>query len=434
MKKYLLLLLLLASNAIQSQSLGGFLNACDFYKEPFYKHFEKCAEAKHQYYACRKVRWPLTYPGDYFSMYVPSFFIEVTPHFGKSKFASDSVLSGSLLKAHLEGAKDFWESTNRFAFPMSEKLQGGTDIGDDMYAYYARIIEIPFGSFGGGPGVLSFPSWISGNDDLIKSRSAGIGVPICFEAISENFEAQWRKNQIDGPISQATHRLRWELCGSLTGLAAAEVQKYAADVAKTYAKSVVSNAGNIEIGSVGQCSIPHTGEMLKVKMAGASKDTFSYLFNPLNYCFGGLGPKLPRTRYVYGPDPHTAALITALKFASLAGDVIDPTLRVSGNGYKIQQLYPKPLASSSMPGLPGEAPCHRPWMLKELRPDRLLQKFRLSTSDIDQRRKETPGEDTGTYVFAVWQYKKKCIDPNLGWMALFKAQLAANSSICKATK
>lgn len=113
LRRYLVTIL---SGAFSVQASGLNLtmpiNACTNYKPRLISFFDSCAEfsAITGRNGCTKTKGVcpacVTYPGDHLQMWLPDYFVEVTPHIGRSVFAENA--AGSALNLHLKAAMAWW--------------------------------------------------------------------------------------------------------------------------------------------------------------------------------------------------------------------------------------------------------------------------------------------------------------------------------------
>lgn len=388
MQRIILILCLISDNSGFANIFGP-VDACTFHKNPWKRSWEQCAEFKVQRggNGCRKKRWWGTYRGDNLSMYLPDYFIEVTPHFGKSKFTNS--MYGWFLELNLRWGISYWNASS-FGLGGNSFRNGGSVPGKSQM-YHSRIITIANGSIN-----LVYP-WF-------KSRSGGI--PACFSAISEHFPAQWRDNEVDGLYALATNTVAVPLCESPAGAIG--------DIVLSGLNTVISDIGMSggpaparPGGSDAQCSYPSPVALIKTGLANPLSDAYKPLTNPLELCLGTLGTKFPRTGIQNIDDPYSAALTAALKFASLAGDTyMRSDYRVEADD-KIQMVYPRPAA--------GAPSCFRPG--RDFRFDssgfnigQLTGLINRGSSALADRGRED-ANNSDSYIFAVWKKRHSCEEP-----------------------
>ena len=401
--KFVFLTLIAASSDV-AIALTQPLNGCTFYKPRLKAYFSGCAEfsAVRGRHGCHKVKGVcpscVTYPGDNLQMWLPDYLIEITRHFGQSKFANAS--DGKLLAAHLATGVLTWQSGT--LVPVSQASKGDQSASSGDSFWHARILTVPY-----GPQATTFPP---------LPQSFGTGVPACFSALSEFIPSQWNYNAADAPYA-----LAWAPVGATRCLTIAGGGVAAGLAAAKQEVSKVAVAAPMMSFSVNTCALPVQAQEAVVKNALPSADTISPLGDLSKLCMGSWGPLVPRTGWILSNDPFLSAMAAAYKFQSLSGDMhLNQALKLRDDD-KWQIIYPPRLAGSCFkPGLPTVGATHGGDFLQARVQDEMTAK--------------SPGRGH-TYVIAVWRRRNTCEEPLEtvgGWTANHHLQFTKNMGLCQA--
>lgn len=416
--KLIITILLLISLGAYSGVLPDPVNGCTFYKHPFSKSFDDCAQFNVIEGGCTKTKCAgfacFTYSANLASMYIPDFLIEVTNGFGESLYTEKDLnpIIGITLKEHLNSAKKYWKASDplsigNIALPsgisdIADSLRSGDTMGQGDQFQQVRILTIP-----GAAAVTVYPS-----DIYRRWFSSSAGIPVCFEAISEFFPHQWRDNLVDGAYSMTTIPVSYPLCSTLIGSAGVGASA-ALNSAMNEITGLTLSGPNLPISA--QCSYPTNVKSIATSMLSPRSDAWAPLKNPANFCIGSYGELFPRTGTSLTDDPHSASLIAAIRFASLSGDTyLSHKFKVNLND-KIQQVYPRP---SELPlfGALNVASCSKPrnpleGLASITNPMSAVDTLRKSTSSALQTSDLIPGIKRGSYIYAVWKKRTSCEEP-----------------------
>lgn len=391
---------LLGARAASGMPLSG----CSFLKPQRLSSFSSCAEfsAVRGRSGCRKVKGLcpacVTYAGDDVAMWLPDYFIEITPHTGKSLFTESP--DGAGLAAQLQLGARWWESATKA--PLTPASMGSVSPSAASSFWQARILTIPYGAQ-----VTSFPP---------LAASKGTGLPVCYAALSEFLAAQWNYNLADGPYALAWAPVGAGLCLNIAGAGVAGGLAEAKRVLTPLRGASSSASLPVDL----TCASPVPAEEAIAKNALPAADTMSPLTDPQKLCMGSWGNLIPRTGWISSEDPYMAALTAAYKFQSLAADShINPDLKRRSDD-KWQIVYP-PRANSRCfhPGSPVDA-------------------LAVAGDDPVSRSRDemtTGSVRKGVYVIAVWRRRHTCEEPLEavgGWTTTYRANLAKNEALCAA--
>lgn len=392
----------------KAASISMPVNGCTIYKPRLLPYFDGCSEfsAVTGRAACMKVKGIcpacVTYQGDHLQMWLPDAVIEVTPHFGRSVFAESA--SGVALNAHLKAATAWATKTSR-----QVPLASNGDGMDTSHAsfWHVRLLPLPFGKL-----ATTFPP---------LSASKGVGLPVCYSALSELSPGQWNYGLADLPAAGAMAALAIPGCFSALGAAGVAISQ-------TIASNVASGAGLNESLTANPfpsgCALPVPAKLALAKNMNPSSDAW----NLSKLCIGSLGSLLPRTGLIGANDPFKAALIASVKFASVASDYFGDS---DIGGWRLtdkwQLVYPpSPHGYCFRPGQVSQA-LELPFGVTENMTSRVQANVTASSK-------------SGAYIFLVWRLRDTCQEPlnvvsaGAAWQADYQINKAKNLALCSAVQ
>lgn len=383
------------------------LHACTNYASRLMPFFEPCAEfsVARGRNGCTKVKGIcpacVTYQGDDLQMWLPDYFVELTPHVGRSVFAEST--AGAGLNLHLKGAKAWWDKT----LPSIPLLANGTGSENShSMSWHARILPVPFGAT-----INTYPPLAS---------SKGVGFPTCYTAVSELIPAQWKYGLADLPFALALSPLIVPMCFATPGIVAA---------GQTVAGLASSATSMGSGGEGGMSDIPNGCARPIYQREAFAKNMMpsSDVWNPGKLCIGTLGPLLPRVGEIASDEPFKTALTVGVKFASITSDFFGD--RATGGWDltdKWQLIYP--------PSPHGY--CFRPGQLSQILevPFGVVEDGVTRVSDNLNMSGAKANVKANVYVFAVWRKRNTCQEPiEPAWTADYKLNRAKNQALCKAS-
>lgn len=406
MKKWLRLCGLLVGFVISDSALADVslpLYACTNYSAKFLSTFDSCADfsVTRGGNRCYKTKGAcpacIVYAGDNLQMWLPDYFVELTPHVGRSLFAEST--AGAALKLHLTAAKKWWDKS----FPAVPTTSNGrVDDSTQTSVWHARILPVPFGAI-----TNTYPPLAS---------SKGAGIPTCYTSLSELIPNQWKYGTADAPYAVALGQKLVEHCllNPGTSIAAEAISRLAPKI------SAPPSVGNVGSDIPNGCARPIFDSEAVLKNITPSSD----VWNPAKMCIGSLGPLVPRVGDVQTSDPFNGALTAGVKFASLTADFFGDNVTA---GWKVddkwQLIYPpSPHNGCFRPGQLGQI-AHLPTGVVEDFSERAKREISGLKADVRAQ----------VYVFAVWRKRESCQEP-LGstfWQISYKTNKEKNSNICK---
>lgn len=378
-----------------------------------------CASFHIESRSCQKYKQlgpvTVTYMGDIVSGWLPAYFIEVTPYFGRSAFAED--WDGAHLQVQLDLATRWWEDVmsgelddalEELGMSM-EAPEGVSDMlrrgqGEQHYeeggaeltqTWQARTIEVPYAGL----------AW----NFLSIDVHSGTAFPECFTGISEYTPNTWADlpNNPERPaalIHSPLHGLCQGASSALMGL----------DITG-------AGLGYLEFRAnpPAECAFRVTKNMARAASLSPTSEAMEVFADPRKACMGRLGPLMPRTGVTALDNPRQAAEQVAFRMASLSGDhwLGGPGIK---DGDRWQVVWPRTLLAPT---------CFQPG---EFKLEELVTGGRsyLGLPATDGPYKPRTGiEGESTLVIAVWRRFDRCVEPIQG--PLFSVELEVSQPLRK---
>ncbi len=345
-----------------------------------------------------------SYPGDHVQMWLPDYFIEVTKHTGRSIFAED--FDGKAFKTHLKLGVSWWESSTKT--PVNPVVSNGMTSSQSRESFWhARILVVPYGSLA--------------NNYPPLGSSKGVGLPVCYSALSEFLPAQWNYNLADGAFAFAWSPVGILACLSPAGAVANEVIGLARN--KVTALANAPGLPNQSLPVDLACANPVGAKEAYLKNLVPGSAALAPLSGDIknSLCMGSWGNLMPRTGWITNEDPFMSAMMAAYKFQSAAGDFHLNNAIKPRSSDKWQIVYPP--RSSNKCFSPGSATLGLPPAMES-----------IATRMKDETSVGNVLKD-GTYVIAVWRKRTACKRPTQfikGYDNAFKINFKKNKGICDA--
>lgn len=394
--------------ALVSGAAAAPFSGCTFFKQRLANHSwpggtdTGCAQFHVQSQACVKFKvvgyTVVTYQGDLVTGRLPEYFIEVTPHFGKSVFTEDP--DGAQLSVQLDTATEYWKAQLGIAGAPDQVVAGAneSDPTSPGQFLFGRAVKVPYGTL----------TW---SQATIGVNAGAAGPAVCYESLSEYSPEVWSDKEGHAE----------------TGIAGI-VNAVASDVCMLPGTAIPANLIDPPaLDVVEPCAVPATREQILIGMGRPDSEVADIAINPSTMCAGRFGPLLPRTGWVADADELTAAQHVAYKTASIGKDHFN-----AGPGIEMddrwQMVWPpslNPLAGQCF--IPG---VERP--LVEMVP--LVNMPTVPLTDGPFMRPGPATEGKSPYVFAVWRRFTKCVEPGQGaiWQAELAALRSARMAACSA--
>jgi hypothetical protein len=398
--KNLFALLLLSTSRFgySFPAIAAPVHACTFYKSIWAPHFMACAEPLVEPLSCKKVKYAgpvrMEYKGDYVSMFLPDYVIEVTDHWGKSMFSETSPTMG----LHLQKAKGWYESKAGIpGLGTGAVDKGGANISGRYHFWHARTLPVPYGGFNKYPDVAG--------------AAGGHMLPVCYSGISEYYPAQWNLGLADLKFTVAWAPIGIPMCHTDAGIFGSAAVALAKEGAKKAANSILAELGApIDVSDFSfqaSCAYPiqtQVGISLNLR---PSSDALSLD----KLCMGTLGNLLPREGTIETEDLFRSSVMAAWKFASLVKDFHPGSVAGIEATDKWQIMFPK----STRPN------CFRAGNLSDLFPGPIEGRSFIATETQED-----------AYIYAIWRNRGKCLEPGQGqlWRTSVQLEHQALSAIC----